>query len=104
MPKRSRSGVVSRPVRVVAPTSVKGGRSRRQRPRGRALPDHDVEAEVLERRIEDLLDRAVQPVDLIHEQHVPRLEPREDRGQVALALERWARHRADADTSSSRRM
>ena len=28
MPKRSRSGVVSRPVRVVAPTSVNGGRSR----------------------------------------------------------------------------
>ena len=27
MPKRSRSGVVSKPVRVVAPTSVNGGRS-----------------------------------------------------------------------------
>ena len=27
MPKRSRSGVVSRPERVVAPMSVKGGRS-----------------------------------------------------------------------------
>ena len=29
MPKRSRSGVVSRPARVVAPTRVKGGRSMR---------------------------------------------------------------------------
>ena len=29
MPKRSRSGVVSSPERVVAPTSVKGGRSSR---------------------------------------------------------------------------
>ena len=27
MPKRSRSGVLSSPVRVVAPTSVKGGSS-----------------------------------------------------------------------------
>ncbi len=27
MPKRSRSGVVSSPARVVAPTSVNGGRS-----------------------------------------------------------------------------
>ena len=27
MPKRSRSGVVNRPVRVVAPTSVNGGSS-----------------------------------------------------------------------------
>ena len=27
MPKRSRSGVVSRPARVVAPTSVNGGSS-----------------------------------------------------------------------------
>ncbi len=29
MPKRSRSGPVSRPVRVVAPTSVNGGISNR---------------------------------------------------------------------------
>ena len=56
MPKRSRSGVVSSPVRVVAPTSVNGGRSSVERARRRPLADDDVEPEVLERRVEDLLD------------------------------------------------
>ena len=69
----------------------------RQRPCRRPLADDDVEAEVLERRVEDLLDRRVQPVDLVDEQHVARLERREDRSQVALALERRPGDRADAD-------
>ena len=69
----------------------------RERARGRPLADDDVEPEVLERRIEDLLDGAVQAVDLVDEQHVARLERREDRGDVALALERGAGDLADAD-------
>ena len=97
MPKRSRSGVVSRPVRVVAPTSVNGGRSSVSVRAAGPWPDDDVEPEVLERRVEDLLDRPVQPVDLVHEQHVARLEPGEDRGEVALALERRPGDAADAD-------
>ena len=40
------------------------------RPRARALADHDVELVVLHRRIEDLLDRRRQPVDLVDEQHL----------------------------------
>ena len=64
----------------------------RQRAGRRALADDDVEPEVLERRIEDLLDRVVQPVDLVDEQDVARLEAREDRRHVALPLERWAGH------------
>ena len=69
----------------------------RQRPRARALADDDVEPEVLERRIEDLLDRAVHAVDLVDEEDVLRVEPREDRRHVALPLERRAGDRADAD-------
>ena len=88
MPKRSRSGVVSSPVRVVAPMSVNGGRSSVSVRAAGALADDDVEPEVLERRVEDLLDRAVQPVDLVDEQDVARLEAGEDRGDVALPLER----------------
>ena len=49
-------------------------RERRQveldRARRRALADHDVDLEVLERRIEDLLDDRRQAVDLVDEQHV----------------------------------
>ena len=48
----------------------------RQRARGGALADDDVEPEVLERRVEDLLDGAVEPVDLVDEEHVARLEAR----------------------------
>src|SRR5439155_17197283 len=69
----------------------------RQRARGRALPDDDVEAEVLERRVEDLLDRAVEPVDLVDEQDVALLDARQDGGHVALPLERRAGDGADAD-------
>ena len=62
----------------------------RQRARGGPLADDDVEPEVLERRVEDLLDRPVQPVDLVDEEHVVRLERGQDRRDVALALERGA--------------
>ena len=82
---------------MVAPTSVNGGRSSVERARRGPLADDDVDAEVLHRRVEDLLDGAVEAVDLVDEQHVARLERREDRGEVALALERRARRRAEAD-------
>ena len=63
----------------------------RERPGRRPLADDDVEPEVLERRVEDLLDRPVEPVDLVDEEDVVRLERGQDRGDVALALERRAR-------------
>src|SRR5204862_3297648 len=71
----------------------------RQRARSRALSDDDVEPEVLERRIQDLLDRAVEPVDLVDEEDVMPLEPREDGRHVPLALERRPRHTANADAA-----
>ena len=69
----------------------------RERARGRPLADDDVQPVVLERRVEDLLHGAVQPVDLVHEEDVALLERGEDRGHVALALEGRAGDRADAD-------
>ena len=42
--------------------------------RGRPLADHDIEREVFHRRIENLLDGTVQPVDLVDEEHVARLK------------------------------
>src|SRR5581483_6936145 len=67
-----------------------------QRAGGGPLPDDDVEAEVLERRVEDLLGGAAHPVDLVDEEHVAGLERREDRRDV-LPLEPRPRHLADAD-------
>src|SRR5262249_58145417 len=51
--------------------------------RGRPLPDHEVELEVLHRRIEDLLDDVVETVDLVDEEDLPALEVREDRCEIA---------------------
>src|SRR5262249_27060488 len=55
--------------------------------RGRPLPDHEVELEVLHRRIEDLLDDVVETVDLVDEEDLPALEVREDRREIARPLE-----------------
>src|SRR5262249_15741038 len=68
-----------------------------QRPRPGALADHDVETEVLERRIQDLLDGAIHPMDLVHEQNVSRLEAREDGRHVALSLQGGAGDGAHPD-------
>ena len=82
MPKRSRSGEVSSPARVVAPTSVKGGRfSLIERAAG-PLADHDVELVVLHRRIQHLLDHRREAMDLVDEQHVARLQVGEQRREI----------------------
>ena len=67
------------------------GQVEADRPGRGALAQHDVELEVLHRRVEDLLDRAGQAVDLVDEQHVALVELGEDGGQVAGPLERRAR-------------
>ena len=83
MPKRSRSGLVRRP-------GARGGADQRElreidldRARRRPLADDQVELEILHRRIEDLLDRRIEPVDLVDEQHVALLEIGEQRREVA---------------------
>ena len=73
------------------------------RARGRALADHDVELGVLHRRVEDLLDRAVQPVDLVDEEDVALLEVGEERGEVAGPGEHRSRGDAQARRPSRRR-
>ena len=88
---------MSRPVRGRRADERERRQVERERARGRPLADDDVEPEVLERRVEDLLDRAVEPVDLVDEEDVALLEAGQDRGHVALALERRAGDRADAD-------
>ena len=91
MPKRSRSGEVSRPARVVAPTSVNGcSASLIERAAG-PFADHDVELEVLHRRIEHFLDHRRQAMDLVDEQHVARLQVGQQRGEIAGPLEHRAR-------------
>ena len=63
------------------------------RPRARPLADDDVDLVVLERRIEDLLDRRRHPVDLVDEQHFARREVGDDADQIARLLDRRPRRR-----------
>src|SRR2546430_5403235 len=69
----------------------------RESTRGGSLAHHDVEPEVLERRVEDLLGGAAEAVDLVDEEDVARLDGGQDRGDV-LSLEGGPRDRADPDT------
>ena len=66
-------------------------------PRRRPLADHHVERVVLHRRVEDLLDRPVEAVDLVDEQDVALVERGQDRGEVAGPLDRRAARVADVD-------
>ncbi len=68
-----------------------------ERPRGWTLADHHVEGVVLHRRVEDLLDRPVEAVDLVDEQDVALLERGQDRGQVAGPLDGGPRRVLDVD-------
>src|ERR1700733_12922392 len=62
----------------------------RDHARARPLADRDRQTTVLHRRVERLLERARQAMDLIHEEHAARLERREEGGDVSLSLERGA--------------
>ena len=73
-----------------------------ERPGRWALADHHVERVVLHRRVEDLLHRAVQPVDLVDEQDVALLERGQDRGEVAGPLDRRARGVLHVDAEFAR--
>ena len=58
-----------------------------QRAGGGTLAQHDVELVVLHRRVEDLLHRAGQAVDLVDEQHVALFELGQHSGDVPGPLE-----------------
>ena len=83
MPKRSRSGVVSKPGARGRADQRELGEVDLHRARRRPLADDQVELEVLHRRIEDFLDRRIEPVDLVDEQHVALFEIGEQRREVA---------------------
>ena len=76
-------------------------RERRQveldRARAGTLADHDVELKVLHRRIQDLLDDRAQPMDLVDEQHVVRLQVRQQRREIAGALDHRPRGLSQID-------
>ena len=72
------------------------------RARRRALPDHDVDLVVLHRRIEDLLDDAVEAMDLVDEQHVAGVEVGQQRRQIARALDHRTGGRANVDAHLAR--
>ena len=102
MPKRSRSGVVSRPWRVVAPIRVNARQVDPHRPRRRPLADDQVERAVLHRRVEHFLDHRIEPVDLVDEQHVGVLEVGQQRGEVAGLGDHRAGGGAEADPHLAR--
>jgi hypothetical protein len=67
------------------------GEARQRQPdrtRARALAQDDVQDEILHGRIEDLLDRPAEAVDLVDEQDVTRLKVGQDGGQVSGAFDR----------------
>ena len=96
-PKRSRSGELIRPGARGRADDRERLEAQAQRPCRRALADHHVERVVLHRRVEDLLDRPVEPVDLVDEQDVAFVERGEDRGEVPGPLDGRARGVADVD-------
>ncbi len=102
MPKRSRKGVVISPERVVAPTRVKGCSAILTERAARAFADDEIEFEILHRRIEDFLDRGIEAVNLVDEQHVARFEIGEDGGQIAGLGQHRPRGRAEVDTEFAR--
>ena len=72
------------------PDEREGGQVERDHARPRALAHGDRQAAVLHRGVEGLLEGAWQAVDLVDEEDRAGLERGEERGDVALALERGA--------------
>ena len=87
---------------MVAPIRVNWARSILHRAGGRALADDQVELEVLHRRIEDLLDRRIEAVDLVDEQDVALLEIGQERGEVAGLGDHRAGGGAEVDAELAR--
>src|SRR5271155_2522253 len=66
--------------------------------RPRPLPDNQIHAKILHRRIQNLLQRRLQSVNLIQKEKILRLQRSEHRGQVTFFLQQ--RPRADLDRRS----
>ena len=72
------------------------------RARRRPRADDEVELEILHRRIENLLDRRVEPMNLVDEQNVPRLEIGELSREIARLADDRARGRMEIDAELAR--
>ena len=89
-------------MRVVAPTSVKRSSFISIVCAPEPGAEDDVEAIVLHRRVERLLDRGREPVDLVDEEDVARRERGEEAGEVALLHERGAARHVERDAQLAR--
>ena len=67
----------------------------RVRARRRPLPDNDVELVIFQRRIQQLFEHRLQPVNLIDEQDLLLLHVGDDRRQIALDLQQRRRRRLE---------
>ncbi len=91
MPKRSRSGEVKRSRARRGADQGEGRQIQLDRPRAGTFADHDVELKVLHRRIQNLLHDRAQPMNLVDEQHIVRLQIRQQRRKIACAFDHRAR-------------
>ena len=64
------------------------------RPCRRPLSDDDVDLEILHRGVEDLFDDAIETVNFVDKEDIPREQSGEDRGKIAAAGERRPRRHA----------
>ena len=83
MPKRSRSGLVSKPRAGGGADQRELGEIDLDRARRRPFADDQVELEILHGGIENFLHRRIEPVDLVDEEDVALFEIGEQRRQVA---------------------
>ena len=72
------------------------------RTRRRPRADDEIELEILHRRIEDFLDRRIEPVNFVDEQHVALFEVGEERREVAGLGDHRARRGAEIDAKLAR--
>src|SRR5271167_5186080 len=71
-------------------------------PRSRPFSDHNIELEVLHRRIENLFDHSCETMDLVDEQYVTLIEIVHDCGKIACTFDRRPRGYPQVDTELTR--
>ena len=72
------------------------------RARGRSLADDQVELKVLHRRIENFLDRRIEPMDFVDEQHIALFEIGEQSREIAGFGDDRPRRGAEVDAELAR--
>ena len=90
------------PARVVAPTSVNGGRSILIERAAGTFADHDVDLKVFQRGIQNFFDDRAESMYLIDKQHVVLFEIRQYCGQIAGSFEHRPRGLPQIDAHLAR--